>query len=460
MLSEKKNRILTQVRSGTPMGELLRRYWHPLAALAELRARTVLPVRILGEDLVLFRSRDGHNGLTERHCPHRGADLSYGWIDDYGLRCSYHGWAFGPDGACTAQAFEEAPPADGFRPQVAITSYPTAELGGLVWGYLGTLPAPLVPDFETFHWDRGFTEIIISTLPCNWFQCHENGVDPVHFEWLHTNWTSVQSSPAPIRYGQRHEALSFVEFDHGFVSGRQVSDWDPTVPGPKIVPGPATEGGILCLWPYTLVTGFTMEWRVPVDDTTTLNITRQYSPLPDDMPALAPDDVPYWYAPIHDEQTGRLITTHAMNQDFAAWIGQGTIADRTREHLGRADRGITMLRRRYLDEAARVMQGLDPPGTIREAHENSSIPLPILARHKQRLVHGMSRPDLQKQFAARQALGYATDGFPSVQAGRPEAIRQLYEKAMGGPFVDLAGSPPAADAAQAEQHRPSRTTAR
>jgi 5,5'-dehydrodivanillate O-demethylase oxygenase subunit len=433
VLSESKNRILTEVGAGTPMGILLRRYWHPLAALAELRALTVMPVRVLGEDLVLFRGRDGRNGLVERHCPHRGADLSYGWVDDAGLRCSYHGWAFGPDGACTAQAFEEAPPADGFRSKVTAGSYPTAELGGLVWGYLGPRPAPLLPDFEPFHWNRGFAEIIVSTLPCNWFQCHENGVDPIHFEWLHSNWTAVRNNPDEIRYGQRHEAIDFLEFDYGFVAGRVVSEPDETVPALRIRGGPAAQGGILCLWPYSLVTGFTMEWRVPVDDTTTLSITRQYSPLPDDMPSVAPDDVPFWHAPIYEESTGRLITTHAMNQDFAAWVGQGVIANRGREQLGRTDRGVTMLRHRYLEEAGRVMSGLDPPGVIRPPRANLAIPLPLWA--KDRLVHGLPRGQLQKQFATRQGLGYATDGFPSVQAGRPEAVRQLYEKAVGGPLA-------------------------
>ena len=100
MLSEEQNRALTEVGAGTRMGELLRRYWMPIAAVAELDDHATKPVRLLGEDLVLFKDKAGSYGLLDRHCAHRRADLSYGWVEDCGLRCHYHGWRWDPTGRC------------------------------------------------------------------------------------------------------------------------------------------------------------------------------------------------------------------------------------------------------------------------------------------------------------------------------------------------------------------------
>ena len=103
MLSDEQNRRLTQVGAGTPMGELLRRYWMPIAAVAELDDKATKPVRLLGEDLVLYRDQAGTYGLLDRHCAHRRADLSYGWVEGCGLRCHYHGWVWDHTGKCLQQ---------------------------------------------------------------------------------------------------------------------------------------------------------------------------------------------------------------------------------------------------------------------------------------------------------------------------------------------------------------------
>lgn len=119
-------------------------------------------------------------------------------------------------------------PLRGFRDKVAVSAYPTATLGGLVWAYLGPAPAPLLPDFEPFGWEHGFVEIIMTELPCNWFQCHENGMDPVHFEWLHLNGNAVRTDPADPEYVPTHLSIDFLEFEYGFVNGRVVEV--PAVP--------------------------------------------------------------------------------------------------------------------------------------------------------------------------------------------------------------------------------------
>ncbi|WP_245700101.1 Rieske 2Fe-2S domain-containing protein [Streptomyces roseifaciens] len=416
---------------GTPMGELLRRYWHPVAPAMELRERRVKPVRLLGEDLLLFRKQDGGHGLISRHCPHRRADLALGWVDGDDMRCAYHGWAFDASGRCVSQPFEEAGPAGGFRDKVRVASYPTATLGGLVWAYLGPDPAPLLPDFEPFSWSHGFVEVIMTELPCNWFQCHENGVDPVHFEWLHSNGNVVRGNPDARDYVATHLDIEFLEFEYGFVNGRVVD----TVDAPKgeyARTSNVADGGILCLWPYTLVSGSTIEFRVPMDDRRTLNITWQYSVLPEDVSTGEQDSdtVPYWYGPYTDPETGDVIMSHTLNQDFATWAGQGAVTDRTSEQLGRSDAGITMLRRRYFEAIQQVARGEDPPGTVRDPGANVRIQLPI--HSKSYYTEGMPRAVFEEKLAARKRSGlFGIGGFHAVQAGRPEHLQARYEEIAG-----------------------------
>jgi 5,5'-dehydrodivanillate O-demethylase len=419
VLSEDQNRLLTEVGAGTRMGELLRRYWMPIAAVAELDDGPVKPVRLMGEDLVLFRDRGGRYGLVDRHCPHRRADLSYGWVEDRGLRCHYHGWLWDASGACLAQPFEEiAHPEARFKDRVRIGAYRAEAKAGLVWAYLGPEPAPLVPAWEPFTWQNGFVQIVFSEIPCNWLQCHENSIDPVHFEWLHANWTlrlKGLDGPRP----PTHLKVGFDEFEYGFVYRR-------------VLEGQA-EGdelwtvGRTCLWPNCLFTGGHFEWRVPIDDTKTLSVGWFFDRVPNDMEPFTQDRIPYWYSPIKDPQTGRWITTHVMNQDFVAWTGQGTVADRTREHLGSSDRGVIMLRRRLLEEAEVVAQGGEPKALIRDPAQNECVRLPIIARDH--FVKGYPRADIDKRPGGTRGLPLGQE-FP-FQTGQPEAIRQAFRRAMG-----------------------------
>ena len=191
MLSASENETLTHVGRGTPMGELMRRYWQPVAAVAQLDEHPTLAVRLMGEDLVLYKDTRGGYGLLDRHCPHRRADLCYGMPEERGLRCHYHGWLFDGAGACLHQPFEEiARPQTRFRDKIRTTAYPVEPKAGLLWAYLGPAPAPLVPDWDLFG-ERGYKQIVFSEIPCNWFQGQENSIDPIHFEWLHGNWSAA-----------------------------------------------------------------------------------------------------------------------------------------------------------------------------------------------------------------------------------------------------------------------------
>jgi len=430
VLSDEQNRALTQVGAGTPMGELLRRYWMPIAAVAELDDRSTKPVRLLGEDLVLYRDKAGNYGLVDRHCPHRRADLSYGWVEDCGLRCHYHGWLWEHTGRCLQQPFEEmAHPDARFKDRVRIKAYPVEAKAGLLWAYLGPPPAPLLPTWEPFTWANGFVQIVFSEVPCNWFQCHENSIDPVHFEWLHSNW-SRRLGGADGR-SPTHLKVGFEEFEYGFtyrrvLEGQSEQDELWTV-------------GRCCLWPNCLFTGGHFEWRVPIDDGHTLSVGWFFDRVPNEMEPYRQDRIPYWYSPIKDPLTDRWITSHIMNQDFVAWVGQGTVADRTQEHLGESDRGVIMMRRRMLEDAERVARGEEPKAVIRDPEKNRCLRLPIIGRDF--FVNGSSKVESETSRQRTPGLPLRKE-FPFL-TGQPEEVRAAYRRAMGLPESGVDARSPA-----------------
>ncbi len=293
--------MLTQVGPETRMGRLLRRYWWPIAGTSELDDSATKPVRLLGEDLVLYRDLGGTYGLIDRHCRHRRADLSYGYVEACGLRCNYHGWLYDHTGACLAQPYEDMIQPDGnHKAEIRIKAYPVAEKGGIVWAYLGPAPAPLVPDWEFFHWPNGFVQIVMSELPCNWLQCQENSIDPVHHEWTHGNW-SVRLAGKTGPYTGTHRKLDFVEFEHGFRYSRVRGEADETHDLWTI--------GRVCLWPNGLFTGTHVEWRVPIDDENTLSLAWHYNRVPIENEPYVQGRIPAWHGPIKDAKTGQWITS-------------------------------------------------------------------------------------------------------------------------------------------------------
>jgi 5,5'-dehydrodivanillate O-demethylase len=420
VLTEEQNQALTQVGPGTPIGELLRRYWMPFGAEGELDETPIKAIRLLGEDLTLYKDKSGTYGLLDRHCPHRRADLSYGWVEECGLRCSYHGWLFGERGQCLQQPFEEiAHPEARFKDRITVKAYPVEAKAGLLWAYLGPPPAPLVPTWEPFTWQNGFRQIVLSEIPCNWFQCQENSIDPVHFEWLHTNWSRVLKGQDEGPRPPTHLRVGFDEFEYGFqykrvLEGQPENDELWTI-------------GRVCLWPNALFTGSHFEWRVPIDDHTTRSVGWFFNRVPREQEPFHQEKIPHWYSPIKDRQTGRWITTHVMNQDFVGWVGQGCIADRTQEHLGESDRGIIMMRRAMIEQADVVAEGGDPKGLVRDPAVNECIRLPIV--NHDYWVNGYSIEQMQKENPRLAGLFQPNEFI--FQSGQPAEIREAYRRAMG-----------------------------
>lgn len=413
MISEAENRKLTQVGPGTPMGELLRRYWQPIAGQSELDEQATKAVRILGEDLVLYRDLGGRYGLVDRQCPHRRADLSYGYVEQCGLRCNYHGWLFDGDGTILEQPWEET--ALPKRQETAsIKAYPVKAMGGLLWAYFGPAPAPELPCFEPYTWQNGFVQVVISELPCNWLQGQENSIDPIHFEWMHANW-SIRLRGEEGPYAPKHLKIDFREFDYGFTYNRVREDTTEDHPLWTI--------GRVCLWPNGIFTGDHFEYRVPVDDENMLSIGWFFTPVPRERTPFVQERVPTWHGPIKDPETGRWITSHVMNQDFVAWIGQGRISDRTKENLRTSDRGIAMIRRQYQRDMDAIARGEDPKAVLRDANIASCVPLPVIDRKT--IVEGIPLEELMSDKRRTHMRRFI------FQYGQPEEVRRQQEEALG-----------------------------
>ena len=418
MLTIEQNERLTQVGPGTPGGKLLRHYWHPIAPLSDLDENPVKKVRLLGEDLVLFRDRSGRLGLVDHRCPHRRVSLEYGVPEEEGLRCAYHGWMFDTAGRCVEQPAERAA---GFREQVGIKAYPVEALGGLVFAYLGPQPAPLLPRLDLLVWDNVVRHIGITTLPCNWLQCVENALDPVHVEWLHGRYMDYvwerQGKPIVARNRARHVKIGFDEFSQGIVKrrvmeGQSEADENWTVGHPLVFPNILRSNG-------------TYQWRVPLDDTHTLHIT--YNGYRTGMPVKGQERGPVYEIPLEDEY-GRVMTEVLLVQDFMAWVGQGEIAERHLEHLGQSDVGIAMMRRMLEEQMARVEQGKDPSiGIYRDPEANRCI---MFAEE----LHAYNGRDHVPE-SERVQFGWAFERFNPLRSEIVEFLRESERRVAQGELV-------------------------
>jgi 5,5'-dehydrodivanillate O-demethylase len=171
-----------------------------------MKDRFTMQVRILGEDLILYKDRGGVYGLIDPYCPHRRMNMIYGIPEERGLRCAYHGWCFDETGQCIEQPYEEEEDPEGrFKDKIRTRAYPVREQGGLLMAYLGPEPVPLLPAWDVYTIPNMLRDIGYAMLPCNWLQCQENSLDPVHLEWLHSAFTNyvLEKLDRPERVNQK-----------------------------------------------------------------------------------------------------------------------------------------------------------------------------------------------------------------------------------------------------------------
>jgi phenylpropionate dioxygenase-like ring-hydroxylating dioxygenase large terminal subunit len=345
---------LTRVGPATPCGEYLRRFWQPVAFARDL-GDTPRRLRIMGEDLVVFRDRSGRVGLLQLHCAHRGTSLEYGLIEERGIRCCYHGWAFDVDGRILETPGE--PPSSTLRDRLCHGAYPTLEFAGLVFVYMGPPERkPPFPLYDTFDLPGlSLQPAAQFMLPCNWLQIKDNSMDPVHTSFLHAISSGYQFTEA---FGALAE-LDWEEMPFGmiYIATRRVGEhvWvrvcDFMAPNvhqfTREIEAAAEEK--IASRPVVI------RWAVPIDDTHTWNMElAQVDPAwgltatEIARPGFGQsDDHPYEERQRHPA-------------DFDAQSSQRPVAVHALEHLASTDRGVIMLRRIVRDGIRAVAAGRDP----------------------------------------------------------------------------------------------------
>jgi len=383
MVTKEHNDRLTQVGKGTPGGEMMRRYWHPIAPTAKLDENPVQSVRILGEDLVLYRDRSGSLGLIGRHCGHRLVDMVFGIPEERGLRCPYHGWCYDETGQCIETPLES--PNSKLKDRVNIGGYPVKEMGGLVWGYLGPLPAPVLPPWDYLVWPNSVRQIAVTVIPCNWLQCHENSADPFHTIYLHGHFFKYvleRDGLMSERHADGDVHRSAKEIERGVGTDHIVFERDPF--GFRKGVHYSVERGAdkdYDFWhQYNIFPYYSrgagglrsqVNMRVPMDDTHTYHINYSLFHAPG-IEAPKQDSIPYFHAPMYDED-GKPILDYVLAQDMAAWCSQGAITDRTKETLGATDLAIIEFRKIIDEQITAVEEGRDPMNVFRDPSELGEI---------------------------------------------------------------------------------------
>jgi phthalate 4,5-dioxygenase len=401
MLSREDNELLTRTGPRTPMGDLIRRYWIPVVFSTELApGGRVKRVQLLDERLIAYRTPGGTTGIIGEFCPHRGASLYFGRVEETGMRCVYHGWKFGLDGRCIDMPSE--PLESNFAAKVYHTAYPCVERGGVVWTYMGpSTPPPPLPELEWTLLPSNYVFASKRVLDCNWFQVLEGGIDSSHISFLHAPLDHTDAAitrdmdrasfgvGAAVQTGDSAPRVEAVNTDYGVMIGARRTQpdgrwyWRVTQ---FLMPFYAI--------PPTDIEGTTIQshiW-VPMDDTHVVNwmVTWHTNrPLTQEEIALHVEGKGAHvcnYAPANSEPYGDVRTAANRDndyfmdweahhtrmfcgipgfgvQDMAIQESQGPIVDRTLEHLGTSDTGIIRVRTRLMN-AARALRdrGVPPPG--------------------------------------------------------------------------------------------------
>lgn len=379
MLSREENELLTRTGRGTPAGELLRRYWQPVALLQELpKGGAPLPVRIFGEDLVLFRpdaaggKHQEQPGLLGLHCSHRGADLSYGRLEDGGLRCIYHGWLYDVQGRCLEQPGE--PPGSTFHDRIQHLAYPCREVGSLILTYMGPGEPPLIPAYDFLRAPRGYQAASKIFHECNYLQGNEGNIDPAHNAFLHGRIGRESDRSPSIEPEETEFGLHIRRVRQVTPSKTVLSTSNFILPNLTAFPGGGENDG------------YSVNWHVPIDDEHHWKYAvrfRRDAPLDQDGYWQGLSEITDDYRPIRNKTNRYLQDREEMweysfsglgdgfqAQDACAVEGAGPIQDRTHEHLGSSDRAIMAARKLLLRAILDLQEGREPKNVVRDPARN------------------------------------------------------------------------------------------
>jgi len=411
LLSKQDNELITDTNPGTPMGDLFRRFWLPVALSSELPGPDCVPTRIkvLGEQLIAFRDSQGNPGLVDAFCPHRGAPMFFARNEEDGLRCVYHGWKFDVTGKCVD--LPNAVEGETFKNKVEIKCYPSVDAGDLIWAYMG--PKDKQPPFPEFPWTKlpqNHRHLAKFRLECNYLQAMEGDYDPSHAPFLHSTFLP----PTPLQ--QQAQGTYYRSPDNRGVGNSNPDEVFPKVVGDRRVtekraqqfgklydeeaallsvqyrdqPDGKVSASVGVTWwmPLFCTAGnalpghLSSNMRVPIDNESMMFYRLRWSwePMTEDMvqeykhggwthPAMIPGTWKTVDNVFNDYNVDRLaqrnfsytgIKTFPL-QDIAMMENQwGPIADREQEHLTSSDYMIIKVRRRLLKAARDLQEGIEP----------------------------------------------------------------------------------------------------
>jgi len=378
MLTKEENELLTKTGPETPCGDFFRRYWQPIALSEELEADAPpVPVRVLGEDLVLYRDLQGHLGLLGRWCSHRGADLSYGAVEDVGLRCGYHGWLYDQKGSCLEQPLE--PPDSTLHLQIHHKAYPCQERAGIVFGYLGPGEAPLLPAYEFFETPEDHRRSTKYFQECNYLQGTEGSLDPVQLLAL----KRILIRDKPFSEAGEEEPEVDVEPSETSFGIKLTSMWE-SAPGQNTLETRSFILPSLAGIPAVGIDGYAVHWHVPMDDThhwRFVMVFRRDGPITDEQARInGVERLPEYRVDkgavaryLHEkegEEAEAVPEPNAIAWQTMLAESQGTITDRSQEHLAGSDKGIIAMRTLVYGGIQDVLEGGDPGHVIRDPSAN------------------------------------------------------------------------------------------
>lgn len=372
--------LLHQTGRDTLMGKLLRSFWQPIARADSIGKGKARGIRVMGEDLTLYRGESGTPHLVGGHCAHRGTVLHTGWIEGERIRCIYHGWQYDEHGVVREIPAEKRPRAGELR----IAGYPLHEYGGLIFAYMGDGPAPEfdLPRKHVLEDPERHLFVQEQVWDCNWFQQVENSLDAVHVSFLHT-WGKSTRFDQGITTGIPELAYEETQAGVRQIATRskdnvRISDWTFPNNNHVLVPGPRKGDP----WSDVVV------WAVPVDDEHTLRFSvHSFPPSAGERArrlSQAPDrdyDPSHHYHELFDQHKTQDVgdIQFITLQDYVAVRGQGRIADRMNEHLSTSDAGILFLRKIFLRELAALREGRSMKSWKR-LEEKPELPIPASER--------------------------------------------------------------------------------
>jgi phthalate 4,5-dioxygenase oxygenase subunit len=386
MLSVADNEILTRVGAGTAMGNVLREYWLPVMRSDELPENDGDPlrVRLLGEDLLIFRATDGRIGLLKEACPHRGASLFFGRNEEGGIRCVYHGWKFDVTGQCVDMPSE--PNESNFKDKIKARGYTCVDYGNMIWTYMGQAsPPPPMPDLEWANLPAENVQLNPFMRECNWVQALEGDIDTAHLFFLHSRLNPDDPPSLGAYHDDKHPRLEVVKTDYGLVYGANRDEDDSTTywritqfmfPFHTLFPGYPDGTVPGHIWVplddnHTMV--WTVYWNPVVPMSETVSGQRSGPGVGEFLPAIS-HGLGRWRPAANasndyqiDRQLQRTKTFTGIPtiplQDQAVVESMGTIYDRSHEHLGTSDGMVIQVRRRLIQAAlAHQADGTLPPG--------------------------------------------------------------------------------------------------